>query len=107
MPSNLYRVAHLVTVQGQPFVDIEITNKSCVLAKQVYTPAELLILCQQTAFRHPVHFPNLMAGLQTRPAPSALPDVERQSVGGLVDGALVNLVDGRLVRVRVHVVGTV
>ena len=53
------------------------------------------------------HFPNLMAGLQTRPAPSALPDVERQSVGGLVDGALVNLVDGRLVRVRVHVVGTV
>ena len=48
-----------------------------------------------------------MTGLETRPSPSALSDIEGQGVGGLVDGALVDLVDGGLVRVRVHVVGTV
>ena len=49
----------------------------------------------------------LVSRLEAGPAAAALPDVEGQRVGGLVDGALVHLVNRRLVRVRVHVVGTV
>ena len=49
----------------------------------------------------------LVSRLEACPPAAALPDVEGERVGGLVDGALVHLVDRRLVRVRVHVVGAV
>ena len=48
-----------------------------------------------------------MSGLEADPATAAVLGVERQRVGGLVDGSVVDLVDGGLVRVGVHVVGAV
>ena len=51
--------------------------------------------------------PVLVSRLEADPSPAAVPGVEGQGVGGLVDGPVVNLVNGGLVRIRVHVVGTV
>ena len=48
-----------------------------------------------------------MPRLEADPTTSTVPGVEGQRVGGLVDGAIVDLVDGRLVGVGVHVVGAV
>ncbi len=48
-----------------------------------------------------------MPRLEADPTTSAVPGVEGQRVGGLVDGAVVDLVDGRLVSVGVHIVGAV
>ena len=51
--------------------------------------------------------PVLVSRLEADPAPATVLGIEGQGVGRLVDGSVVNLVNGCLVCIRVHVISTV